>query len=410
MLFLAATLGFVAALAVAALLLRLGFPLPDAKGRSQSVDGLRGLLACAVAIHHMVIWFGLATGRGWTAPESPLLNQFGAGSVALFLMVTGWLIWPKLVRGMSGKDWVLLYVGRALRILPMVALALGAVIVLAWVKSGVALKADQPPGLLLWLFGLDLPPIGGVRDAARINASVFWYLGQEWFFCVVIVPLLALVLWAGKRLATPALLLAPLLLCAWAVSIAFPLSGEGYFVWASPYAFRLFLPVLLSGMMIAALLKMERLNGLIGHPVFGWASLALFLGTISLARFPYGWALPGLIPFLLCVASGKHYGAVLSARPVVLLGNLSFSIYVMHPELLYALFGFDGTVRGMLAGLPAVVTVPVVMVAVALLAALIHHLIERPSLVFAGRVRSAIEGVGVRPRVGHSADSSAGSP
>ena len=39
--------------------------------------------------------------------------------------------------------------------------------------------------------GVGVTPLGGVGDAARINASVFWYLGQEWFFYLVILPLLA---------------------------------------------------------------------------------------------------------------------------------------------------------------------------------------------------------------------------
>ena len=55
----------------------------------------------------------------------------------------------------------------------------------------------------------------------------------------------------------PRLLLALVLPVAWAVSIALPLHGEDYLVWKSPWAFRLFLPVILSGMAVAALLKVE---------------------------------------------------------------------------------------------------------------------------------------------------------
>lgn len=391
----AALLGFAAALATAWLLLRAGFALPQANGRAQSVDGLRGLLAVAVAIHHMVIWFAVVSlGRGWQAPDLPVLNQFGAGSVALFLMITGWLCWGRLAKGMAARDWVQLYIGRAFRILPMVLFAIALVLALAWAKSGVAFRSDQWGSLALWLFGLDLRPLGGVGDAARINASVFWYLGQEWFFYAVILPLLALALALWKRVAPAALLLALVLPVAWAVSIALPLYGEDYLVWKSPWAFRLFLPVILSGMAVAALLKVERLKPFIAHRLTGWAALALFLGTISFSQFPYGWALPGMVPFFLCVASGRHYNAVLSARPVVLLGNLSFSIYVLHPELLYALFAFPTPLRAAMAGWPAEITVPAVMVLVVLLAALVHVLVEKPSAALGARVKAALSGNG----------------
>jgi peptidoglycan/LPS O-acetylase OafA/YrhL len=262
--------------------------------------------------------------------------------------------------------------------------------VLAWAKSGVAFRSDQWGNLALWLFGLDLRPLGGVGDAARINASVFWYLGQEWFFYLVILPLLALLLALWKRIATAALLLALLLPLAWAVSIAVPLHGEDYLVWKSPWAFRLFLPVILSGMAVAALLSSARLRPLIDHPLTGWAALAVFLATISLSQFPYGWAMPGMVPFFLCVASGRHYNAVLSARPVVLLGNLSFSIYVLHPELLYALFAFNSPVRRVVSGWPAELTVPATMVLVVLLSALVHVLVERPSAALGNRVRQSL--------------------
>ncbi|PLK25911.1 acyltransferase [Novosphingobium sp. TH158] len=392
MLLTASALGFAAALLVAWGLLRAGFPMPDGGGRAQSVDGLRGFLACAVAIHHLIIWFGaISLGRGWQAPEMPLLNQFGAGSVALFFMITAWLLYPKIEKGLGARDWVQLYVGRAFRILPMVALAIAVVILLAWLKSGTALTAEQVPGLFLWLFGLKLPAIGGVSDAARINASVFWYLGQEWFFYVVILPLLYVAVRLWMRLARPGWLILLLLVASWAVSIIWPLRGEDYFVARSPWAFRLFLPVLLAGMAIAAVLRSGLLDRLIASPLFAWASLALFAATVWFCQFPYGWSLPGFLPFMLCLASGRHYGALLSARPVLLLGNLSFSIYVMHPELLYALFGFDTALRSAMGGMSALVTVPAVMVAVVLLAALVHLLAERPMIALGNRVRKAIQ-------------------
>ena len=84
----------------------------------RSLDGLRGLAAVFVFIHHSSIWYFYKKSHLWTVPPSNLYTQLGQGAVTMFFMMTAFLFWGK-IRESSRVDWVKLYSARIMRLAPL---------------------------------------------------------------------------------------------------------------------------------------------------------------------------------------------------------------------------------------------------------------------------------------------------
>lgn len=61
----------------------------DAARRNSPLDGLRGVLASAVVVHHFYINYVMYTTGEWVRPSTQILNNFGAVSVSFFFLITG---------------------------------------------------------------------------------------------------------------------------------------------------------------------------------------------------------------------------------------------------------------------------------------------------------------------------------
>ena len=148
-------------------------------GHAPEIDGLRGLLAFGVFVHHASIWyFFLQSGR-WVVPESRLYTHLGQTTVSLFFMITGFLFFGKLLQSRARPiDWLRLYVSRCLRILPLYLLVMvaGAVMIALIRHSG-------------WVLPL-APPWNEKSLTGLFTAGVTWTLSYEWKFYY------ALPLWA----------------------------------------------------------------------------------------------------------------------------------------------------------------------------------------------------------------------
>lgn len=91
-------------------------------GRNSQIDGLRGLLALFVFVHHSVIWKGYIKYGVWKIPDSNFFTNIGQIGVSLFLMITGYLFFTKIRK--SNQNWIRLYTSRFFRLTPMFALSL----------------------------------------------------------------------------------------------------------------------------------------------------------------------------------------------------------------------------------------------------------------------------------------------
>ena len=64
--------------------------------RTSPLDGLRGILALSVLVHHFYITYMWKTGIGWIPPSIDYLNNLGTMSVSFFFLITAFLFLSKI--------------------------------------------------------------------------------------------------------------------------------------------------------------------------------------------------------------------------------------------------------------------------------------------------------------------------
>ncbi|PWC77177.1 hypothetical protein TSH64_22140 [Azospirillum sp. TSH64] len=345
-------------------------------GRYAAIDGMRGLLAYAVFIHHGVItWQYLHTGL-WALPPSRLYIQMGQASVALFFMVTAFLFWDKLLKTGPGMDWPGFVSSRIYRVYPVYAVAVLLVAVLALASTGFELKTG-PLDLLRRLVGwatFKAPPINGLENTGQIVAYATWSLPYELLFYAAL-PAVAF-------LVTPARRLRPAL-----VSVAATLILLLYFRNFSLAVLECFL----GG--IAAAYAIRR-PGLVRFARSD-RGLAVALAGLSaaVAGFDTAYApLPvlGLGLFFIAVAAGQSFRGALTCQPVLWLGDISYGVYLLHGIVIWTAITANAPVRALVgedAGLYTLALAGAGILVVAI-ASLVHLAIERPAIMAGRRSRA----------------------
>lgn len=304
-------------------------PLSLPEFRYSSIDGLRGYLAFFVFIHHSSVWHGYIHTHEWAAPESHLYRYFGTGSVMVFFMVTAFLFFGRLLDAKKNKvavDWTHLYISRVMRISPLFLFSTA----LAFIVSGYVYNWLFNSSLqailknLLYTLGMGLfgaPVVDSFIENglnAPIMAGVLWTLPYEWVFYLCL-PLIAILL--GQKLSKYIFLL-PLL------AIWYLVRHDLSLVRSYPF---------LSGVLAAVLVRTNIKNYL-----KGWisASLVLLLLIFSIINFgdPFSFfPLAALTCFFCVAASGNTFFGILNLRVSRLLGEISYSIYLLHGIVLFFL-------------------------------------------------------------------------
>ncbi len=319
-----AMLSLLVAIATAWLLAK-KFGAPLTQGRYASLDGLRGYLAIFVFLHHACIWyFYLKTGL-WQEPPSSLYNHLGQSSVALFFMITGFLFFSKLLEGRAKDiDWEKLFWSRCCRLVPLYLFTMVLFFGIIAYLSGGMLREPWP--LLLgkaqkWLLftASGSPSLNGVKDSFTIVAGVTWSLRYEWFFYFAL-PILAMFL----RSRPPFIYIA---------AATAGLQG------LHPQPDRLI--HFLGGIAAAYLVRSESFCKFAKSWVASWlcvgslATVVLFCPT----AYEFKAALLLAIAFAL-IAGGNSLGGTLVNPAARTLGEISYSIYLLHGIVLFVTFNF----------------------------------------------------------------------
>jgi peptidoglycan/LPS O-acetylase OafA/YrhL len=328
--FLPAITCLLVAIATAFLLVK-QFGAPPDQGRFASIDGLRGYLAFFVFLHHCCVWyFYLRTGH-WNLPPSNLYTHFGESSVLLFFMITGFLFFSKLLDGRTKSiDWGKLFVSRFLRLVPLYVFAIFLLfLVVAYLSKG-EIKEPIPKLLneaIQWLSFTILggPNLNGVANTYVITAGVTWSLPYEWIFYLSL-PLLALTV----RVIPPFPYIA--------LSIAVI---AGLTIWHPAHIHSLILVPFFGGITASLLVRSD----LFCQFAIRRISSFILLGCIALAVTFYRSALDA-VPLLLLsaafilIACGNNLFGVLVNPVSRTLGEMAYSIYLLHGITLFVFFNF----------------------------------------------------------------------
>lgn len=362
----------------------------NGNGRISSLDGLRGLAAGIVLIHHASLiaepWMDPA---GWALlTQSPLkLLLAGSEAVMVFFVLSGMVVALPALR--PGFSWARYYPARLIRLYVPVIAALGAASLLvqliprdastmpenSWMQDAQATSVSA---------GDVLSQMTLLRSNYPID-NVLWSLRWELFFSL----LLPLYLWAAlriRRFAVPAAVLAVILMFVGRAT------GESALA---------YLPVFLLGTLIAV--RFADLQAWAERPrvrrVLPWLAViacALLIASWLARPITAGttaadvlWALAGagagLLVVLALVWPGAH--RVLDARPMQWLGRVSFSLYLVHAPILASLCYLLGAEQWWLACL---VGIPLSLA----VAWVFHALVERQAQALArqaGTIGAALE-------------------
>ncbi|MGN7859604.1 acyltransferase family protein [Microbacterium sp. 22303] len=345
----------------------------NGNSRISSLDGLRGLAAGIVLIHHASLiaepWIDPA---GWALlTQSPLkLLLAGSEAVMVFFVLSGMVVALPALR--TGFSWARYYPARLVRLYVPVIAALGSAALLVQLipRDASTMPEDS------WMQDAQATSVsaGDVLSQMTLLRSdypidnVLWSLRWELFFSL----LLPLYLWVAlrvRRFAMPA--------AALAVVLMFLGRTTGNSALA-------YLPVFLLGTLIAV--RFADLQTWADRPrvrrTLPWLAAAASVLLIAswLARPLTGgtvvadvlWALAGAGAALLVVLAIVWPGAhrLLETRTMQWLGKVSFSLYLVHAPILASLCYLLGAEQWWLACL---VGIPLSLFA----AALFHALVER---------------------------------
>lgn len=298
------------------------------KERIPQLDGLRGLLAVYVSLHHLVMFCGV--------PFLGAAAVFGRGekAVHVFIILSGFVIFQLLEKSRQG--WWPFIVRRFFRLWPLLALAVLITFVTAPLEIDVWRHAEPDAvykqerivrcldhsaahlaSTLLMLHGL--VPQFLLTDPQSNILPPSWSIGVEWQFYLV-----APMLFALTRSGRPWIWFAGLACLAVAT-----LCGGIWKQWNHA-----FLP-LYAGYFALGAFSLGAWNSARNNGGAAPATLAFAMAAVAwskdtalnawsvalLSSLPAGHALDGIV---------KPVKQLLASRPLVWLGDRSYSIYLLH--------------------------------------------------------------------------------
>ena len=333
---------------------------PVVLSRQSPIDGLRGILATSVFAYHFYITYGFANTGKWISPTIPLLNNMGAVPVSLFFMITGYLFFNKLKQAQT--DWIKLYSGRAKRIYPLyLSLAILCAVIFIG-QNGVAIDWA---GLLLWLgkwLGFNVPPLPHFY-AKPLIAGAVWTLIYEWAFYSIL-PLVAF-LWHRQPKLTVKYSLFVLATTAVAIYL---------FMHSIPQLYLLFILAMIPAYFAPRFKALQQRFTPLMHGLVPLLALGIMIYTK-----PYSLTQMLCITLLFSViASGYDFFNALQNKVLIFLGEISYSIYLMHGLVIYlALLVVPSFNFAWPMGV-YYVYLPLVFLLTVILSVLTHNYIEKP--------------------------------
>ena len=308
------------------LILKSGFlALPDVGSRYSSLDGLRGFLALAVFFHHYLITYYWKQTDTWTNPPNELFENFGRVGVALFFMITGFLFVGKLLDD-DRPNWFLIFKSRLFRILPLYLVALVIISIVVFTSQHTAntqFSSELPNDYLRWLLFIG-GPINDFPDTSKVIAGVHWTLKYEWLFYILL-PIIFMVLKSGIPMVV-GLGVLTIFLNIYPVDIL-GLINTVHFVF-----------FLCGGLVAKSVRTQQTWNEIASSTASSLIAMALLLLALLHATPLSISHVLILCLFFAIIAHGNTVFGLLTLPSVRAIGEISYSIYLLHGVILYLAF------------------------------------------------------------------------
>jgi peptidoglycan/LPS O-acetylase OafA/YrhL len=350
------------------------------------VDGLRGVLALSVFVHHASCLRNLALTGHWYPPNE-VFGQMGRYAVTLFFFITGFLFWTKLQK--NPRPGIMAHLrSRISRLGPAYWASVVAILAIVAILSHG--ERRESVSILLkhvgswFLFTLPgLADVNGIAETSRIDASVTWTLRLEWVF-YAIVPFCG---WFAAKFWRTGLFL--LGIVALAKFVLPHLTFLGHFPRVESFTLNMmfYLMTVFSGGILCAAMRPWARSWFpefdfrrIGFSLVGLGlicAIALF-GPLNFGSME---TLGLIVPFFLIVL-GNDWSGYLTSAPAIFLGKISYSIYLLHGIVLFVTWRVLNHVHP-IATIPAALYWPFIGVlgaVVIAVSALWYRLFEAPFL------------------------------
>ena len=355
----------------------LGFTLSKTKkfsylsgrdNRFGAIDGIRGYLALSVFFHHYVITYYWKLNQVWQRPPENFFQNLGKVGVAIFFMITGFLFFSRIINKDQTVNWFSLYKSRIFRIYPLYLFSLCAISFFVFSASSFEVSVSAKhlfKEYVKWMFFIG-GTINDVSDTKTIIAGVDWTLKYEWLFYLMLPIIFCLNRFVGE--------LGLIFLGLVAVyTYIYPIR-VGYF--SSEY-------LIYFAIGAAAYPLSAYINAYLNYDHLLVSTLSLFLVS-TLLIYPHtldSFHVIMMAALFILVASGNSIFGILSARASVLLGEISYSIYLLHGIVLYFIFTYwSPTEISNLTLSEYALFLPIVSFVVVVISAITFLLIERPAI------------------------------
>lgn len=381
--FVCAALIYSVMLLMAAIILKFNwFTSIATKGSTRygAVDGMRGMLAIGVMVHHTSAAYGYFSTGIWQYGQNSFLNQLGHAGVALFFMITGFLFFIKASSGeMKWRDF---FLSRFFRLFPLYALVVTAVVVIVMVMTGwiiTVTPSEFIDSIVKWytfvIFGR--PEINGYKNTALLIAGVNWTLKYEILFYVFCVPTIYYITGLGGRLAACMLLIGLCLiltLLKWIFDLNF-----------NPCTF-----YFLIGSLIAYGYSIPQVKEIYGHKFIKALSVIAFFTLIAQPSRGSIALLCMSIIFASIVGGASIYG-LLKTKYARWLGDISYGIYLIHGLILW--MGINILIKfNLFSGITMVEYMEfacLLAVSITIIASLSYRFVEYPAIMMGKKKKRA---------------------
>lgn len=287
--------------------------MPAATKRNLALEGLRGLLAMSVMLYH-VQRMGAKAGWYRTFPVGSVFDTMGGYIVSIFFCISGYLIVQSLL---LKADIKVFFRNRAVRIYPvfltlhLIIYTLGPLTNYSWMGY-----LRTHPLAWVWHFFADLFFVpGAVIASMQIAQKNAWSLSYEMLFYIA-AALLFVAISRKRWWITALLLLLTATVCFFRPLALFFLVGYGAFL-------------------------LQRRLPRTKDAWLGWVAIpALILGVWLFWVNVVLSLMPVALVFYSVVRAKGWLSRLLETKPMLFLGQISYSLYLVHPFAMDAVRGF----------------------------------------------------------------------